>query len=273
MRRISLGFTLLELTVVLLVLIALAAVVLPYTQGTVSQAACQATDATMAAVRDAIMGSAAGPGYYSDIRNHLPYYRDGSGNEDCHDDTATGGDPHYHLHFLVNASTFDSANPKSLCPGWLGQFKPRLALGWRGPYLQGGGGKLVDPTKLNSSFSKVASNPPTNDQYVHFDHTATGSGSHEHDYYILDQYRWRNPIVLQVPDDSDISIGEPELDDDCSDYGYTDASMCARLVSAGPDGVLNTKIIDADASERGDDRVLFLRIPDPYSEGNLPCVD
>ncbi|WP_022949836.1 hypothetical protein [Methylohalobius crimeensis] len=269
MRRISLGFTLLELTVVLLVLLSLAAVVLPYTQGTVSQAACQATDATMAAVRDAIMGSAAGPGYYSDIRNHLPYYRDGSGNEDCHDDTATGGDPHYHLHFLVNASTFDSANPKSLCPGSLGQFKPRLALGWRGPYLQGGGGKLVDPTKLNSSFSKVASNPPTNDQYVHFDHTATGSASHENDYYVLDHYRWRNPIVLQVPDDND---SDPN---DCIAIGYPngDGKMCARLVSAGPDGILNTQIIDADASKRGDDRVLFLRIPDPYSEGNLPCAD
>ncbi|MBN2701796.1 MAG: hypothetical protein JXR29_10140 [Methylothermaceae bacterium] len=257
MRRISLGFTLLELTVVLLVLIALAAVVLPYTQGTVSQAACQTTDATMAAVRDAIMGSASGPGYYSDMGGNFPAYDD-------------SGNLKYHLHFLFNTST---TTGDSVHPSHLKNFKPNLALGWRGPYLQGGGGKLVDPTKLNSNFSKVASNPPTNDQYVHFNHTATGSGSHESDYYVLDHYRWPNPIVLQVPDDSDVSIGKPELDDDCSDYGYTDASMCARLVSAGPDGVLNTKIIDADASERGDDRVLFLRIPDPYSEGNLPCVD
>ena len=229
----SLGFTLLELTVVLLILIALAGVVVPFVHGTVEQATCQATDATLAAVKEAIMGGPQGPGYFHDMGGHFPEYKDNSGGD------------HYHLHFLFATSTFTSPK-QDLYPPELN--KPGLGLGWRGPYLQGGG-KL--PSSLDASFDDP--------QYVHFKHT-----DFKEDFFVLDHYRWRNPIVLQVPDDNDSDS------DDCSSYGYAEGSWCARLVSAGPDGKLDTKITDADASERGDDRVLFLRIPDP--KGNLPCV-
>jgi Tfp pilus assembly protein PilE len=224
MNSKSLGFTLLELTVVLLILIALAGVVVPFVHGTVEQTACQATDATLAAVKEAIMGGPQGPGYFHDMGEHFPEYKD------------SGGD-HYHLHFLFATSTFTSPK-QDLYPS---DFKPS----WRGPYLQGGG-KL--PSSLDASFDDP--------QYVHFKHT-----DFKEDFFVLDHYRWRNPIVLQVPDDSD-----------CSNYSsYTwGKNWCARLVSAGPDGKLDTKITDADASARGDDRVLFLRIPDP--KGNLSCV-
>ncbi|BCX82750.1 hypothetical protein MIT9_P2336 [Methylomarinovum caldicuralii] len=243
------GFTLLELTVVLLILVALAGVVIPFTQGTVDQAACQATDATLAAVKEAIMGSGAGPGYYSDMGNRLPYYRDGSGNADCHDDTAAGGDPIYHLHFLFNVSATNSTPKKSVCPKSLQSFRPNLALGWRGPYLQNGGGKLADPAKLDSSFSDTT-------HHVAFDHK---SSTFQNDFHVLDHYRWHNPIVLQVPTSGTCS-------------GYPDPSWCARLVSAGPDGALSTTLANVSATNRGDDRVLFLRIPDPYPQGNLPCA-
>ncbi len=253
--RFQPGFTLLELTVVLLILVALAGVVLPFTQGTVEQAACQATDATLMAVKEAIMGSSAGPGYYSDMGSRFPYYRDGSGNADCHDDTTAGGNPRYLLHFLFNVSATTGTPKKSLCPKSLQTFRPNLALGWRGPYLQSGGGKLADPANLDASFSDTT-------HYVSFDHKAT---TFKDDLYVFDHYRWRNPVVLQVPSSCDTTAPLKACEG-----GMPKA--CARLVSAGPDGKLDTKLNDCNAANRGDDRVLFLRIPDPLPQGNQPCV-
>ncbi len=244
MRR-TLGFTLLELTLVLLLLIVLAGLILPYTATTVAQSACQATDATLAAVREAIAGGSPGPGYYSDLDRRLPYYRAAGGNEDCHDDdNASGGTPRYHLHFLFAVSTFGSP-AKSLCPKELQSFRSKLALGWRGPYLQGGA-KL--PQALDASFNNVT--------YVH-----TKPQDHADDFYVLDHYRYRNPIVLQVP---------PESEDCPTHPGTLDGQRCARLVSAGPNGQLDTRIDDPDASSRGDDRVLFVFVPDPHQ--NAPCA-
>ncbi len=240
------GFSLLELVVVLLLLIVLAGVVLPFTQGTVEQTTCQVTDATLAAVKQALMGTS-GPGYFSDLGKRLPYYRAGSGNADCADDSASGGDPHYHLHFLFKVSTTGPAS-KSLCPKSLHRFRPQLVLGWRGPYLANGGAKLADPIALDATFNDL--------NYVHFKHQ-----DHPNDLYVLDHYRWHHPIVLQVPSDTT-----------CSALGYSDGSWCARLVSAGPNGRLDTQLNDAKALNRGDDRVLFVRIPDPNPQGNLPCA-
>jgi len=262
--RFQPGFTLLELTVALLILIALAGVVLPFTQGTVEQAACQATDATLMAVKEAIMGSGAGPGYYSDMGNHLPQYRIDDNGDGKIDDK----DAHiYHLHFLFNVSTTGDVVPSpginpSPCPNnrkgylypcTLKDFNPNLALGWRGPYLQSGGGKLADPARLDASFSDTT-------HYVSFDHKAT---TFKDDLYVFDHYRWRNPIVLQVPTKSL----------DCPEHpGTNDGDWCARLVSAGPDGAISTTLANVSATDRGDDRVLFLRIPDPLPQGNQPCV-
>ncbi|MDT8407041.1 MAG: hypothetical protein RQ715_07305 [Methylococcales bacterium] len=50
-----------------------------------------------------------------------------------------------------------------------------------------------------------------------------------------------------------------------------DEDLDARLVSAGPNGVLDTAIADTDASNRNDDRMLFLRRPDTGK--NLSCGD
>ncbi len=267
--RFQPGFTLLELTVALLILIALAGVVLPFTQGTVEQSACQATDATLMAVKEAIMGSGAGPGYYSDLRNRFPYYRDGSGNADCHDDTATGGNPRYPLHFLFNVSATTGTPKKSLCPKPLQTFHPNLALGWRGPYLQSGGGKLADPDEFASAHG---TNYHDTTNYVSFDHSNT---SYQNDIFIFDHFRprdrdgdgisSRNPLVLQVPSGCDTTAPLKACEG-----GMPEA--CARLVSAGPDGILETKLNDCNAINRGDDRVLFLRIPDPLPQGNQPCV-
>jgi type II secretory pathway pseudopilin PulG len=220
-KTLQSGMTLLEITVVLLVLIALAGLVVPYVGGTGGAAMCRATDATLQAVKQAIMGGAAGPGYYADTLGSYPAI----------DKASTG----YNLKYLFERGSWDDYNPKT-------------GVGWRGPYLSTGG--PVSGALLHDSFGTVF-NPgaPATDAYVHVDIT-TDTGEHVFD-------GWHRPIILQIPYFNDAL--QP-------DY--------ARLVSAGPgsglksdEAAIDTTIQSEDgkASNRGDDRVLFLNIADPGS--------
>lgn len=107
------GMTLIELTVVLLVLIGLAGVAIPYVSGTSRMALCQATDASMQAVKTAIMGGGANAGFYMDTLGYFPKAT-----------KSTTAD--YNLRYLFEQSTWPT-------------YKPKTAVGWRGPYLMGGG--------------------------------------------------------------------------------------------------------------------------------------
>jgi type II secretory pathway pseudopilin PulG len=143
------------------------------------------------------------------------------------------GNGRHKLHYLMERGS----NPP---------YDPVTRVGWNGPYLQGG--LRAAPAALHASFTNPAYGEPV----------AAG------DSMVVDGYRNHlNPVVIQVPtDDGD--------GDDCADLDASyDRTHCARLVSAGPDGALDTLLADADASARGDDRVLFLRIADPGH--NRPC--
>lgn len=96
------GMTLIELSVVLLILIALAGLATPYLSGTGRKALCDATDVTMANVKRAIMER-----YFLDTLGTFP---------------ATQGGSDFSLHYLFNAG------------GW-SSFDPDTQVGWRGPYL------------------------------------------------------------------------------------------------------------------------------------------
>jgi type II secretory pathway pseudopilin PulG len=227
------GMTLLEITVVLLVLIALAGLVVPYVGGTGSAAMCKATDATLQAVKQAIMGGAAGPGYYADTLGSYPSDR---------------GDTDYNLKYLFVAGDGNGADPVADWP----DYSPKTGVGWRGPYLLTG---RVINGPLNASFGTVF-NPdtPATTAYVHVDIT-TDTGSQVFD-------GWHRPIILQIP-----------YFDNAPQPDY------ARLVSAGPGSGLKSDEAAIDItiqsrgdkdSYRGDDRVLFLKIPDP---GNNSSCD
>ena len=116
-------------------------------------------------------------------------------------------------------------------------------MGWRGPYLLTG--NVINGT-LHGSFGTVFDPAsPATTAYVHVDIT-TDTGSQVFD-------GWHRPVILQIPYFS--GALQPEY---------------ARLVSAGPgsglgsgDAAIDTTIQSSDASNRGDDRVLFLKIPDP----------
>jgi type II secretory pathway pseudopilin PulG len=222
------GMTLLEITVVLLVLIALAGLVVPYIGITSGMATCQATDATLQAVKQAIMGGAAGPGYYADTLGDYPKA------SQANTDTA------YNLKYLFEKGSWPDYNPKT-------------GVGWRGPYLSTGG--LVSGT-LHASFGTVFDpGTPATDAHVHVNIT-TDTGAQVFD-------GWHRPIVLQIPYYDDDDEG-PHT----ADYHPENA----RLVSAGPgsglasnEASIETTIQSKDASNRGDDRVLFLNIADPGS--------
>ncbi|MGR9035360.1 MAG: type II secretion system protein [Gammaproteobacteria bacterium] len=139
-RHVQQGMTLIELSVVLLILIALAGIAIPYIGSTSRTAMCQATDATMHAVREAIMGGAAGPGFYSDTLGYFP-----KDSKDASD---------YSLHHLFHKPT-----------GWE-EYNPKTGVGWRGPYLQTGG--LLSSANLHNSFSDVGTSGK-----VHIDHNVS----------------------------------------------------------------------------------------------------
>ena len=236
MKDLEKGMTLIELTVILLILIGLAGLVLPYVSGTNRMALCQTTDATMQGIKEAIMGGGAGSGFYGDT---LGYYPKDTKNND-----------------LTNVSLAYLFTQ----PNGFNAYNPKTAVGWRGPYLFSGGGKAA--TGLSASFTNDVSD---NDGYVHLAINA-GDGNQ-----VLDS--WGRPIVLQIPLDSN-NVYAPDFD-------------YARLVSAGPgsglqpgDASITTKIQydgsvvnPPDASDREDDRVLYLKMPDPLSGGNAPCVN
>jgi prepilin-type N-terminal cleavage/methylation domain-containing protein len=69
---------------------------------------------------------------------------------------------------------------------------------------------------------------------------------------------WGNPIVIQVP-----TAVQP------NDPAGTTGSSYARLVSAGPNGVIETdeSVPMPTTAQRGDDVLMFLFVPDQYGPG------
>jgi len=101
--------------------------------------------------------------------------------------------------------------------------------GWRGPYVTNASGTYaIDVTRGFTSVYCYAGLPTRDDPAI------------------LDA--WRNPLVIQRP-----ASGTVEQ-----------KSLFTRIVSAGPDGIINTPInlLYPELSDRGDDIVIFLRRAD-----------
>lgn len=228
--------TLLELTVVLLILITLAGLTMPYVGGTGRMAMCRATDATLLIIKEAIIGGASGPGFYGDTLGYYP--------KDTKDNDLTN----------INLTNLFAK------PSGFNEYNPKTAVGWRGPYLQSG---AVAPIGLDSSFSNVFDSGTNTSGTVHVAINDADANQ------VLDA--WHRPIILQIPLDSN--------------NGYAPNFDYARLVSAGPgsgleagNATIDTKIaydssvnVLPEAGDRNDDRVLYLRMSDPYADGNIPC--
>jgi hypothetical protein len=175
------------------ILAAIAGMVLPLYQNTASGAFTEATQVSLQNVREAIVGSAAGPGYFGDM-GQLP------------------------------------ATLKDLfvMPAGAAPFNPQTGRGWRGPYVS---------LSLTVSYAVDASGKSG------FTNTYGQNG----DPAPADA--WLRPLVLQIPTAATTTA---------------DQKTYARLVSAGPDGIIQTPgdVLYPTPAVRGDDMVLFLYRPD-----------
>jgi len=196
MNTKQVGMTLIELTVVLLILVALAGLAIPYVSGVSRASLCKATDVSMDNIKRAIMD-----GFYMDTLGYFPK------------NTKTAAATDFNLTYLFEKSTNFTA------------FNPSTGIGWRGAYLTTGirlnnitiGSTFIDSGNANS--------------HVHDNLT-------DNHFAPLDS--WGNPIIIQR---------------------YDDANKGFRLVSAGFNGELETKITDPGIG--GDDRVLYINKPAP----------
>jgi len=123
------GMTLIELTVVLLILVALAGLTIPYVSGTSRKALCDATDVSMANIKRVIMQR-----YYLDTLGNFPVSKSGS---------TIGSD--YSLNYLFDQSDW-------------ADFDLDSQVGWNGPYLQGSqilGSNITTGNFNNLSYTKL----------------------------------------------------------------------------------------------------------------------
>ncbi|HYE36080.1 hypothetical protein [Methylocaldum sp.] len=222
-----------ERTAVLVIVSASIGVAMSFVRGGDFAAECAATDAGLTAIRAAIMGGPAGSGYRADVGE-------------------------------IPRSIHDLFDPASL-PLPLRGFDPATGRGWRGPYLTEG--VRIDGRKAHCSFSDDSCNSARFINGLANGDTGVldGFGHHAPECTNSDAERYcRNPIVLQVPCHDANGNGA------CGDIGDMWLPGNARLVSAGPNGALETVLTDYNAGSRGDDRVLYLHMGDPGG-GNRKC--
>lgn len=230
------GFTLPELLVVLVILAALAALVVANIDRTGEQAEHTAATADLHTVRDAITGTAAAPGYVSDMR-YVPAFNPAA----------------IRIHDLL----LGDSHPL------FSSFDPVTSRGWNGPYIR-------SPRRVeNTNPARAGRFPGPHDLRFPGDTSFLDRGffsdpsvspyGQPGDLAIADA--WGNPIVLQIPPVTAFS----------SPTDSRNLFRHARVVSAGPDGVLSTprdrlagRLHNGTATARGDDLVLFLNRADVY---------
>jgi len=222
-----------ERAAVLAIVSAATGVTMSFVRGIDFAAECAATDASLIAIRAAILGVPDRLGYRADV-GELP------------------------------RSIRDLFDPAALPPR-LRTADPEAGRGWRGPYLADG--VRIDVRKAHCSFSDDSCNSRRFINGLANGDTGVLDGFRHHapECTNSDAERYcRNPIVLQIPCDDKNRNGA------CGDIEDMWLPGNARLVSAGPDGVLETALADYNAGRRGDDRVLYLQMGDPGG-GNRKC--
>jgi len=225
------GMSLLEITVVLLVLIALAGLTMPYVAGTSRKALCDATDLSMMNIKKVIMEK-----YYLDTLGYFPVSKSGT-------PLAPGTD--FSLHYLFDKS------------GW-NTFDPDSQIGWRGPYLQGGIKLSTTPTGYMYQASNLA-NHFKNLNYVN-------KVFANNDYIVLDS--WGRPFVLQVVNKTSCASawGITTSEKYCARLVSAGSGSGPGILNADIETPLN-----GHRPTDSDDRILYLNVPTPPQDINISC--
>ena len=258
----KLGFTILELLVVLVVVAALASLALPLLDSQVEAAERTVARANLNAVREAIIGSSTAPGMVADMR-YVPGF-------------ATSGFQYREWEMIPMLLDHDDTRltTREVYP----DYDVVTNRGWRGPYLERFPGVQNTDSERLGLFPAGTDRRSADDESFYergFFYDAIYSHYGQPGYRAIGD-QWGNPIVLQIPPDEAFVTPSNE-----KRWRY------ARLVSAGPDGRLSTprydsSILDIDRRRRdarlaglqpdgstelrGDDLVLFLTRPDIYEE-------
>lgn len=242
MRSQQRAFTLVELMVVVAILVALAALVIPMVDRQTDDAHTVVQNSSLNALRDAVKSMV------SDVKftKNFDY-------------------TNLRISDLLSASRFDAS-----AQTW----DSNTRMGWRGPYIQGG-----LPIQ-NTAANKSNLFPRSTELRFGGDTTFKARFFYKSDGTVLygngDSVNpelaigddWGNPIVLQIPTDPTLTVSGDAAKTKENQWKY------ARLVSAGVDGILKTDITDKlagrksdnsiDSSKRGDDIVIFLNRVDVY---------
>lgn len=238
------GFTILELAVVLVVLVALASLLVMKAGQARENADEIGTRATLNTIREAFVGSPSAPGYLADMK-YVPGFNAAN---------VRIGD-------LFN---FDS----SRFPPLASPYDIVAQRGWRGPYLSNVPAvRNTNPARYGlfpgPMESRFSGDPTFFERHFYTDSTSTVSPYGVPGEGVIADL-WGNPIVLQIPPTT--AFKNPV--DDATRFRY------ARIVSAGADGILSTPLedpvagmhADGKTKDRGDDYVLFLNRADIYEE-------
>jgi prepilin-type N-terminal cleavage/methylation domain-containing protein len=235
------GFTLVEIVMVVAILATLATLVMFSVAGVRENAETTVATASLHSLRGAICGTPEAPGYLSDMK-HAPGFRS----------------VELRIHDLLCPSSYPA----------FATYDPQAARGWRGPYVQD-----AQPVR-NTNAERPGLFPAADERRWPGDRTFLERGFFRDgssscygltgDHAVADP--WGNPVVLQVPPTEAFALSSS----DAKRFRY------ARLVSAGPDGILQTPRDrtggtqpDGTHPARGDDLVLFLNRTDMYESEEL----
>ena len=232
----------LELVMVVAIIGALAAMLVPLMDRNREDAESTVARVSLQAVAEAFAGSATQPGLLSDMRG-VPGFKP----------------ENLRVHDLLSASRIGTDYPGSE------NHDPATRRGWRGPYLRSPVGASNTVPARSGKFPlaedvRFGGDGTFLERGFYLDASQSPYGA-EGDLTAGDP--WGNPFVLQVPPDEAFAHSATSV----KKLRY------ARVISAGPDGILSTprdrlagRLIDGTAALRGDDLVLFLNRSDVYED-------
>ena len=292
-KACSKGFTLIELSFVVFILALVAALATIRYGSKMQEVKIRAAETDLLSLRLALVGNEISPGYLGDMSS-IPgftpaFLRIHNLLNRTNIVAKVVDSAGFHFVFLDRYAS--SASPENVASfNTYTNWSAEAGRGWNGPYIKSGA------KTMNTVPERLGLFPAADDR-----RTATDSTFHDRGFYpddvpteVSDYVEgfgvsgeqalgdpWGNPYVLQIPPPAAFVTSDNVSDQKRFEY--------ARLVSAGPNGILETpcytvpssvsdatkrraflrlagRLANGDVTARGDDLVLFVNREDQYGE-------